>query len=86
MYVSEERKQNAVRTDTDSELVNDIIRHYLKGRSKDYRDLAASRTRLYLNERIDPDTALMCAVALEERGFALDVLLDRVAVNALKER
>ena len=86
MYVSEERKKNAVRTDTDSELVNDIIRHYLKGRSKDYRDLAASRTRLYLNERIDPDTALMCAVALEERGFALDVLLDRVAVNALKER
>ncbi|MBR6051445.1 MAG: hypothetical protein IKP68_09650, partial [Clostridia bacterium] len=84
MYVAEERKKNAVRTDTDSELVNDIMEHYLKGRSKDYRDLAASRTRLYLNERIDPDTALKCAVALKKRDFAMDVLLDRIADNAVK--
>ena len=84
MYVAEERKKNAVRTDTDSELVNDIMKHYLKGRSKDYRDLAASRTRLYLNERIDPDTALKCAVALKKRDFAMDVLLDCIADNAVK--
>ena len=86
MYVSEERKKNAVRTDTDSELVNTIMRHYLKGRSKDFRDLTASWTRLYLNDRIDADTALMCAVALKKRDFAMDVLLDRIEVNALKER
>ena len=84
MYVAEERKKNAVRTDTDSELVNDIMKHYLKGRSHDYRDLAASRARLYLNERIDPDTALKCAVALKKRDFAMDVLLDRIADNAVK--
>ena len=84
MYSDEERKKNAVRTDTDSKLVNDIMKHYLKGRSKDYRDLAASRARLYLNERIDPDTALKCAVALKKRDFAMDVLLDRIADNAVK--
>ncbi len=84
MYLAEERKKNAVRTDTDSELVNDIMKHYLKGRSKDYRDLAASRTRLYLNERIDLDTALKCAVALKKRDFAMDVLIDRIADNAVK--
>ena len=84
MYVYEERKKNAVRTDTDSELVNDIMRHYLRGRSKDYRDRAASRTRLYLNERIDADTALKCAIALKKRDFAMDVLLERVEANAVK--
>ena len=86
MYVSEERKKNAVRTDTDSELVNDIMKHYLRGRSKDYRDLAASRARRYLDERIDPDKALMCAVALGKRDFAMDVLLDRIEANAVKGR
>ena len=86
MYVNEEKKKNAVRTDTDSELVNDIMEHYLKGRSKDYRDLAASRARRYLDERIDPDKALMCAVALKKRDFALDVLLDRIEPNAVKGR
>jgi len=84
MYVSEERKKNAVRTDTDSELINDIMRHYTKVKSKDYRDQAASRTRLYLNERIDADTALKCAVALKKRDFAMDVLLDRIEANAVK--
>ena len=38
----------------------------------------------YLNERIDPDTALKCAVALKKRDFAMDVLLDRIADNAVK--
>ena len=42
--------------------------------------------RLYLNERIDPDTALKCAVALKKRDFAMDVLLDRVEANGLKGR
>ena len=84
MYSDEEKKKNAVRTDTDSKLVNDIMKHYLKVRSKDYRDQAASRTRLYLNERIDADTALKCAIALKKRDFAMDVLLDRVAENAVK--
>ncbi len=84
MYVAEERKKNAVRTDTDSELVNDIMEHYLRSRSHDYRDLAASRTRLYLEERIDADTALKCAVALKKRDFAMDVLLDRITDNAVK--
>ena len=86
MYIAEERKKNAVRTDTDSELINDIMRHYLKGRSKDYRDLAASRARLYLNERIDADTALKCSIALKKREFAMDVLLDRIEANAVKGR
>ena len=84
MYVSEERKKNAVRTDTNSELINDIMAHYTKVKSKDYSDQAASRTRLYLNERIDPDTALKCAVALKKRDFAMDVLLDRIEANAVK--
>ena len=33
---------------------------------------------------IDPDTALKCAVALKKRDFAMDVLLDRIADNAVK--
>jgi len=84
MYVSEERKKNAVRTDTDSELINDIMANYTKVKSKDYRDQAASRTRLYMSERIDPDTALKCAVALKKRDFAMDVLLDRIEENAVR--
>lgn len=84
VYSDEERKKNAVRTDTNSELVNDIMKHYLRGRSKDYRDQAAARVRLYLNKCIDADTALKCAIALKKRDFAMDVLLDRVAENAAK--
>ena len=84
MYSDEERKKNAVRTDTDSELVNDIMKHYLCGGIKDYRDLAASRARLYLNERIDADAALKCAIALKKRDFAMEVLLDRIEANAVK--
>lgn len=84
MYSDEEKKKNAVRTDTDSELVNDIMKHYLRGGIKDYRDLAASRARLYLNGRIDADTALKCAIALKKRDFAMDVLLDRIEANAVK--
>ena len=86
MYITEERKKNAVRTDTDSELINDIMRHYTKAKSKDYLDLAASRTRNYLNSHISADKALMCAIALKKRGFAMDVLLDRIEENALKGR
>ena len=84
MYSDEERKKNAVRTDTDSELVNDIMKHYLRGGIKDYRDLAASRARLYLNGRIDADAALKCVIALKKRDFAMDVLLDRIEANAVK--
>lgn len=51
-----------------------------------FSDLAASRARRYLNERIDPDKALMCAVALGKRDFAMDVLLDRIEANAVKGR
>ena len=58
--------------------------NYTKVKSKDYRDQAASRTRLYLNGRIDADTALKCAVALKKRDFAMDVLLDRIEANAVK--
>lgn len=84
IYSDEERKKNAVRTDTDSELVNDIMKHYLRGGIKDYRDLAASRARLYLNGRIDADAALKCAIALKKRDFSMDVLLDRIEANAVK--
>ena len=88
MYIAEDKKKNAVRADTDSELINDITRHYLKGRSKDYRDLAASRTRLYLNDRIDADTAPKCSIDLKKRQYydmftTLKGILKRYPMNYL---
>ena len=65
---------------------NQAWKRYMSGDGtlKDYRDLAASRARLYLNERIDADAALKCAIALKKRDFAMDVLLDRIEANAVK--
>lgn len=45
------------------------MKSYLRGRSKDYRNIASSLTRKYLDERIDTDVALKCSIALKKRDF-----------------
>ncbi|MBR5422512.1 MAG: hypothetical protein IK108_00725, partial [Clostridia bacterium] len=57
---------------------------YTSGRGGDYREIAAGRTRAYIEKHLDPDPALRHAVALKKRDFVYDVLLDRVAANARK--
>lgn len=84
-YRREEMKKGAIHRTTDSALMKLIMSGYEKSMSWDYRDLAASRVREYLNRSgVSPDTALKCAVALGKRGFVFDVLLDRVEANAIK--
>ena len=80
-------KTGAIHRTTDSALMKLIMSGYEKSMSWDYRDLAASRVREYLNRSgVSPDTALKCAVALGKRGFVFDVLLDRVEANAIKAK
>ncbi len=87
LYKREEMKKGAIHRTTDSALMNQIMSGYERGMNRDYRDLAAARTREYLNgSGISPDLALKCAVALGKRSFVFDVLLDRVEANAIKRR
>jgi hypothetical protein len=84
LYRIEDEKEKAIRRDTDSELIRSIMEGYTSGRGGDYREIAAGRTRAYIEKHLDPDTALRHAVALKKRDFVYDVLLDRVAANARK--
>ena len=84
LYRIEDEKEKAIRRDTDSELIRSIMEGYTSGRGGDYREIAAGRTRAYIDKHINPDDALKYAVALKKRDFVYDVLLDRVAANARK--
>ena len=55
-----------------------INNHKLSGMDFDFKRNIARGCRSAINYQFDPDKALMCAIALGERKFALEVLPDMV--------
>ena len=85
MYRTEESRKYALHRREDSAPLQYMLDGYGHGRG-DYKGQIAKRCRQYINLKIKPDTALKCAIALGKRGFAFDVLLDRIEPNAVKGR
>ncbi|NCB52328.1 MAG: hypothetical protein EOM54_10655 [Clostridia bacterium] len=85
MYRAEESRRFALHRRQDSAPLQYMMDGYERG-GGDYKELITKRCRQYINLKLKPDTALMCAIALGKRSFAFDVLLDRIEPNAAKGR
>lgn len=85
MYRTEESRKYALHRREDSSQLHFMMDGYERD-GGDYKELIAKRCRQYINLKLKPDTALMCAIALGKRSFAFDVLLDRIEPNAVKGR
>lgn len=73
--------------DGDSVLWQMMIAAYETRRADEsYRDAVARGCRTYLETKIKPGAAVKYAVALGKKSFVWDVLLDKVAENALSEK
>ena len=72
----QQRKENALRNNTESELINDIMRSYKFNDGIDYEHNIKRCVTDYLRKmNLSGRTALKCAIALGKRQFAYDVLL-----------
>ncbi|MBR1532589.1 MAG: hypothetical protein IJ643_11075 [Eubacterium sp.] len=72
----QQRKENALRNNTESELINAIMRSYKFNDGIDYEHTIKCCVTDYLRKmNLSGRTALKCAIALEKRQFAYDVLL-----------
>ena len=70
--------------DDDTELWKLMIESYHKRSVGDsYRDAVSQGCRQYLETKIKPSEAVKYAIALGKKNFVWDVLLDKVAENAL---
>ena len=79
------KKENAVRKDTNSVLLNSIMYSYEKDAGADYEQIIRRSVLDYLRgQEISGRTALRCAIALGKRQFAYDVLLNYLELE-LKE-
>lgn len=85
MYRAEESRRFALHRRQDSAPLQYMMDGYERG-GGDYKELITKRCRQYINLKLKPDIALMCAIALGKRSFAFDVLLDRIEPNAAKGR
>jgi hypothetical protein len=83
---AEAQKENAVSRNADSELMQSIMKAYKSNPGKDYTKLADRCVMDYLNDRIDGDDALKCAVALGKRQFAMHTLFDYLKDYVVKGR
>ena len=73
---AQQRKENALRNNTESELINDIMRSYKFNDGIDYEHNIKRCVTDYLRKmNLSGRTALKCAIALGKRQFAYDVLL-----------
>ena len=73
---AQQRKENALRNNTESELINTIMRSYKFNDGIDYEHNIKRCVTDYLRKmNISGRTALKCAIALGKRQFAYDVLL-----------
>lgn len=70
----------------DSETLTYYINEYEKDGSSDYKTLIAKLCRNHLRFNIDESIALQCAIALEKRIFAFEVLIDLIEKYAVKRR
>ena len=86
-YLARQKKENQLHRDTDSKLFKLIIREYEKAENKAlFKDIAATVCRQHIHFGLGEEKALMCAVALEKRQFAFEVLLDVIERYAVKRR
>lgn len=83
MYKAEEARKYTLHRREDSARIRHMINGYESG-GRDYRELIAKRCRQYINLDLNPDLALQCAIALGNRRFAFEVLVDRIEPNAIK--
>ena len=82
---AQRKKENAIRKDTNSELLNRIMYNYEKDAVKDYEQIIKRSVLDYIRGRkMSGCTALRCAIALGKRQFAYDVLLNYLELE-LKE-
>ena len=79
------KKENAVRKDTNSALLNSIMYGYEKDDGTDYEQIIKRSVLDYIRGRkMSSRTALRCAIALGKRQFVYDVLLNYLELE-LKE-
>ena len=79
------KKENAVRKDTNSALLNSIMYSYEKDAGTDYEQIIKRSVLDYIRGRkMSGRTALRCAIALGKRQFVYDVLLNYLELE-LKE-
>ena len=79
------KKENAVRKDTNSALLNSIMYSYEKEGGTDYEQMIRRCVSEFIRKQeISGRTALRCAIALGKRQFAYDVLLNYLELE-LKE-
>jgi len=90
-FKTEESKKQRLHRKGDSAALKHLISGYEHMKSVDYIEAVSKKCREYINgiktkgkAPIDLDTALQCAIALGNRKFAFEVLLDRIEHNAVK--
>ena len=81
---SQQRKENALRSNTDRELLDRLMSAYKAVDGIDYEKELNFYTRRYIREKSSARTALKCAIALGNRQFAYEVLLYEIEYE-LKE-
>ena len=80
----QQRKENALRSNTDRELLDRLMSAYKAVDGIDYEKELNFYTRRYIREKSSASTALKCAIALGKRQFAYEVLLYEIE-RVLKE-
>ena len=81
---AQQRKENALRSNTDRELLDRLMGAYKAVDGIDYEKELNFYTRRYIREKSSAKTALKCAIALGKRQFAYEVLLYEIEFE-LKE-
>ena len=81
---AQQRKENALRSNTDRELLDRLMGTYKAVDGIDYEKELNFCTRRYIREKSSASTALKCAIALGKRQFAYEVLLYEIEYE-LKE-
>ena len=81
---AQQQKENALRSNTDRELLDRLMSAYKAVDGIDYEKELNFYTRRYIREKSSARTALKCAIALGNRQFAYEVLLYEIEYE-LKE-
>ena len=81
---AQQRKENALRSNTDRELLDRLMGAHKAVDGIDYEKELNFYTRRYIREKSSAKTALKCAIALGKRQFAYEALLYEIEYE-LKE-
>ena len=83
---AQQQKENALRNNTESELLNSLMYSYKSTSGIDYEKDFSLCVRRYLRDKIRKSDALKCAIALGRRQFAYDVLLFYIEYELKEDR